>query len=116
MPVLKAENVLAVLRKGDSARVDADAAPKFRPGARVRVRNLNPKGHTRAPRYIRNKVGTIARDHGVFVFPNTHAHGQGTRPQHVYSVRFEGRDVWGDDAPAGEAIYMDLWDDYLEPA
>jgi nitrile hydratase len=58
----------------------------------------------------------IDRDHGVYVFPDTVAHALGENPQHVYSVRFEARMLWGDKAPARDAVYIDLWDDYLEPA
>ncbi len=116
MPALKAADVEQALRKGGSARVDVDVAPKFKPGQRVAVRNLNPLGHIRAPRYVRGRSGTIDRDHGVFVFPDTHAAGTGKSPQHVYSVRFEASDVWGPGPPGDGAIYIDLWDDYLEPA
>jgi nitrile hydratase len=116
MPKLTAETVLPILRAGDSARLPDEVPAKFKPGQSVRVRNLNPLGHTRAPRYIRGKTGTIDRDHGVMVFPDTNAAGTGKKPQHVYSVRFEGREVWGPDAPSKEAIYVDLWDDYLDPA
>ncbi|MFQ5774454.1 MAG: SH3-like domain-containing protein [Kiloniellaceae bacterium] len=116
MPVLKADQVPEVLRKGGSARVDRDVPPRFRPGDRVVVRNLNPLGHTRAPRYIRCKQGVVDRDHGVFVFPDTSALGLGQSPQHVYSVRFTGAEVWGPGTPANQAIYIDLWDDYLDPA
>ncbi len=115
MPTLKAADVERTLRAGDSARLPDEIAPKFKPGARVRVRNLNPTGHTRAPRYIRCKTGTIDRDHGVMVFPDSNAAGQGKKPQHVYSVRFTAREVWGPEAPAKDAIYIDLWDDYLDP-
>ncbi len=116
MPVLKAENVEAVLRKGGSASVDADVAARFAAGDKVVVRNLNPAGHTRAPRYIRGRRGEIARDYGVFIFPDSHAMGHGKAPQHLYSVRFEGAEVWGPDAAAREAVYLDLWDGYLDPA
>lgn len=115
-PALKADRVEATLHKGATARRPDEAAPKFTPGQRVTVRNLNPMGHTRAPRYIRGRSGTIDRDHGVFVFPDTNAAGAGAKPQHVYSVRFEARDVWGPEDSLGATVYMDLWDDYLEPA
>ncbi len=126
MSVLKAENVEAALRKGGPASVDADVPARFKPGDRVVVRNINPLGHTRAPRYVRCKQGTIARDYGVFIFPDTHALGQGKSPQHLYSVRFAGSAVWGPEvrgdevlgqgAPAKDVVYVDLWDSYLEPA
>lgn len=116
MAMLRAKDVAAVLRKGGSARREDGAPARFKAGDRVVVRNLNPTGHTRAPRYVRCKQGVIDRDHGVFVFPDANAHGLGEKPQHVYSVRFEGRDVWGPDAIPKQAIYVDLWDDYLDPA
>ncbi len=116
MPTLKAEKVEAALRKGGPCDMDEDVAARFAASDAVVVCNLNPAGHTRAPRYIRGKRGVIARDYGVFIFPDSNAMGQGKAPQHLYSLRFEGREVWGADAPAHEALYLDLWDSYLEPA
>ncbi len=89
--------------------------PRFAKGARVRARNLNPVGHTRLPRYVRGKAGIIARDWGVFVFPDTNAHHAGTKPQHCYSVLFDARELWGKPASSRERLYVDLWEDYLEP-
>ena len=88
---------------------------RYAKGARVRARNLNPVGHTRLPRYVRGKVGVIARDWGVFVFPDTNAHHAGTKPQHCYSVSFDARELWGKSADSRERVYIDLWEDYLEP-
>jgi hypothetical protein len=85
-------------------------------GQRVRARNINPIGHTRLPRYARGKEGTIDRDHGVFIFPDTNAHFLGEKPQHVYSVRFAARELWGEQASPRDSVYIDMWDDYLEPA
>ena len=81
----------------------------------MRARNLNPSGHTRLPRYVRGKAGVIARDWGVFVFPDTNAHHAGTKPQHCYSVAFDARELWGKPANGRERVYIDLWEDYLEP-
>jgi nitrile hydratase len=116
MAILKAENVEAAMLKGGPCNVDEEVAARFTAGDRVMVRNLNPAGHTRAPRYIRGRQGEIARDHGVFIFPDSNAMGHGKAPHHLYSVRFEGTEVWGPDAPVREALYLDLWDSYLEPA
>jgi nitrile hydratase beta subunit len=88
---------------------------RFAKGDRVRARNLNPSGHTRLPRYARGKAGVIARDWGVFVFPDTNAHHAGTKPQHCYSVSFEARELWGKPASSRERLHIDLWEDYLEP-
>ncbi len=83
-------------------------------GDKVVARNMNPEGHTRVPRYARGKHGVIRHDWGVFVFPDTHAHGQGANPQHCYSVEFDARELWGPDHSVRERIYIDLWEDYLE--
>jgi nitrile hydratase beta subunit len=86
---------------------------KYRAGDLVRARNLNPAGHTRLPRYVRGRAGVIRRDLGVYVLPDTNAHQAGENPQHVYSVAFDAHELWG--KHAHERIYIDLWEDYLEP-
>jgi nitrile hydratase beta subunit len=114
--VLRQENVSNALRNRRAARLDDPVPPMFRVGDAVVARNIHPTGHTRVPRYVRGRRGTVTIDHGVFIFPDTHAAGQGTKPQHVYSVQFTARELWGADAPVRDSVYVDLWDDYLEPA
>src|SRR6185295_18866833 len=63
--------------------------PRFARGARVRVRKLNPTGHTRCPRYVRGAAGEIHLVHGLHVFPDAHAHGGGEAPQVLYTVGFD---------------------------
>lgn len=116
MPVLTKDMVPTAVATGGSTRVNASVAPKFKKGDKVKARNLHPKGHTRLPRYVRGKTGVIESDHGVFVLPDTSAHGKGETPQHVYTVRFAAREVFGPAAGARDAIFADLWDDYLDPA
>jgi nitrile hydratase len=95
---------------------DPKVPPHFNVGERVRARNMNPTGHTRLPRYARGKVGTVARDHGVYTFPDTNANFQGEKRQHVYSVRFPARELWGEQASPRDSVHLDMWDDYLEHA
>jgi nitrile hydratase len=116
MAVLTQDMVSGVVAGGASCRVDAEVAPKFRPGDRIVARNLNPARHTRLPRYVRGKRGVVEHDHGVFVFPDTSAHGQGEKPQHVYSVKFSARELWGPEASPRDHLYIDLWDDYMDRA
>ena len=99
---------------GIALRYDRSYKPRFTVGDKVVARNMNPEGHTRIPRYARGKHGVIRHDWGVFVFPDTHGHGQGANPQHCYSVEFEARELWGADHSARQRIYIDLWEDYLE--
>jgi len=116
-PALEAARVpLMATNRDIPSTVDPSIPPLFQAGDRVRARNINPAGHTRLPRYARGKVGVIDRDHGVHVFPDTSAHGLGDKRQHVYSVRFTARELWGAEASARDSVYVDLWDDHLERA
>jgi len=108
--------VPAELAKSESAILNVPVAPRFKTGQRVRARNINPVTHTRLPRYTRGKVGTIERDYGVFDFEDTASQQLGQNPQHVYSVRFTARELWGEQAPPRDSVYVDMWADYLEPA
>ena len=102
--------------RGIPSAVEPAVRPLFKVGQRVRARNMHPAGHTRLPRYARGKTGIVARDHGVYVFPDTNAHARGEKRQHVYSVRFAARELWGSAASPRDAVYIDLFDDYLERA
>jgi nitrile hydratase subunit beta len=115
-PLVTAQSAAASATVRASARRDAVAAATFQVGERVRAKNINPVTHTRLPRYTRGKSGIVERDHGVFLFPDTAAHFLGEKPQHVYSVRFAARELWGEQARPQDAVYIDMWDDYLERA
>ena len=113
-PQLTAAGVPAMVATRASTKRDVDVKATFKRGQRVRARNMHPTGHTRLPRYARGKVGAVAEDRGVFVFPDTNAEFLGEKPQHLYSVRFTARELWGDRASPRDSVYLDLWDDYLE--
>ena len=91
------------------------AAPRFAAGDRVVARNVHPTGHTRLPRYARGKRGTIHAVRGCYVFPDTNAHGQGEQPQPMYTVCFEGAELWGPSSEPRERVFIDMWEPYLEP-
>ena len=113
---LQVSDVESLLRKRRAARLDEDVPPRFRAGERVVARNINPTGHTRLPRYARGRRGVIERDHGVFIFADTHAMSRDKKPQHCYSVRFTARELWGTDASARDSVFVELWDDHLDRA
>jgi nitrile hydratase beta subunit len=115
-PPLTAALEPSFFAKGAPKTRDVAAIPKFQTGQRVRARNINPPTHTRLPRYARGKLGVVERDHGVFVFPDTNALFHGEKPQHVYSVRFAARELWGDQAKPKDTVIVAMWDDYLEAA
>jgi nitrile hydratase len=105
-----------MLAHGRPTSREIRVAARFKVGQRVRARNIHPTGHTRLPRYARGKFGTIHLDHGVYVFPDTNADSLGEKPQHLYSVGFTARELWGEQVSSRDAVYLDMWDDYLECA
>ena len=111
---LRAEQVgtLPLRVSNYTRRVDAPA--RFKAGERVRAVNRHPSGHTREPRYVRGHLGTVREHYGAQVFPDLSAQGIDVG-RHLYSVRFEASELWGESADARSAVYVDLWEDYLEP-
>ena len=98
-----------------SVREGAGHDPRFTEGDLVATRNTHPYGHTRLPRYTRGKRGVIAARRGVHVLPDANAHGLGERPEPLYTVRFEARELWGESAEPNQQVYVDLWESYLLP-
>jgi len=116
MNMLTPALVLTVLGTGDPARVNEPVPAKLHVGDKVKIRNLNPASHNRLPSYIKGKLGTVTFDHGVFVFPDTSAHRNGPKPQHVYTVVFTAAELWGPNGHPSDRIYVDVWDDYVDLA
>jgi len=109
---LTADQVLPTLKRGVLSSREAVSPARFKVGDRVRTRNMSPAGHTRLPRYCRDKPGTVAIVHGAHVFPDSSGNGRGEDPQWLYTVRFEARDLWGEGTTAS-AVYADCWEPYL---
>lgn len=101
-------------RRGAGRAVSA--APLHAVGQRVRTVATPVSRHTRLPAYARGRVGTVTAIQGGWVLPDTNAHGRGEHPQHLYSVRFEGTELWGEEAEPGQSVYLDLFESYLSPA
>ncbi|MCH8222242.1 MAG: nitrile hydratase subunit beta [Chloroflexi bacterium] len=96
---------------------DPEGEAEYLPGDAVRARNINPVGHTRLPRYIRGHLGTVDRIYGWHEIQDQDPPGvtiEGIEP--VYSVRFEGGELWGEQAEPNSCVYIDMWESYLEPA
>jgi nitrile hydratase beta subunit len=95
---------------------DIGLTPRFHVGDPVRGRNIHPTSHTRMPRYTRGRTGVVERDRGVFHLPDREHVSAEPKPQHVYLIHFTAQELWGEDAPAHDSLYIDMWEDYLEPA
>jgi nitrile hydratase len=110
------QRVLAGMRTHQSPFRDLPIQPKYRLGEAIRVRNMHPPGHTRLPRYVRGKRGTVTRYYGICDLQDTMPPEVDRPAEPVYAVRFEARELWGEDAEANSVLYIDMWESYLELA
>ena len=90
--------------------------PRFGLGDKVTARSLGGAGHTRLPSYVRDVPGQVVALHGAWVFPDTNAHGRGEDPKHLYTVRYQGADLWGPSAEDCVVLNIDLFEPYLSSA
>jgi nitrile hydratase len=114
-PAVTAATARDALLQTPRTELSTNVAPRYRVGQRVRGANLNTPTHTRMPRYTRGRIGVVERDRGVFALPERDVYFLDPKPQHVYLVRFTARELWGESAPARDSLYIDLWEDHLEP-
>ena len=74
----------------------------------------NPVGHSRLPAYLRGRRGRIVAYLGRYRLPGELAEGkQDGATRELYTVSFEGSDLWGSDAPPGVTVTADLFESYL---
>ena len=114
--VLRQENVAAAIARGWPCDRPATAPARFREGDAIVTRVINPTTHTRLPRYARGKRGVIEALRGVHVFPDSNAHGLGENPQWLYTVRFDGTELWGEGADPSVKVSIDAFEPYLVSA
>ena len=112
---MKPADVPNALSRGSFAR-PAQGPARFKAGDKVRTKNIHPTTHTRLPRYARGKVGVIEANRGCHVYPDTVAIGQGENPQWVYTVLFDGRELWGDACEPSLKVSIEAFEPYLEKA
>jgi nitrile hydratase len=94
----------------------AGTSPRFAPGDRVRTKNINPPSHTRLPRYARGHVGVVEAIRGCHVFPDSVTTGGGENPQWLYTVVFDGRELWDKNADPTLKVSIEAFEPYLETA
>ena len=113
--ILQVDAVATATVAGNPSARPAGPAPRFAAGDTVRARVANPSGHTRLPRYVRGKVGTVVALHGCHVLPDASAGGLGEAPEPLYTVRFDGTELWGPETDPTLCVSVEAWDSYLEP-
>jgi nitrile hydratase len=109
------KDVERIMTRGSFAR-DASSKPAFAVGDRVRTKNIHPATHTRLPRYARGKTGIVERINGCHVFPDTNAQGKGDNPQWLYTVVFDGAELWGADGDPTLRVSIEAFEPYIERA
>jgi nitrile hydratase len=113
--ILTKDTIAAAFGRGSYMRPTSTEA-RFQPGDRVRAKNINPPTHTRLPRYARSRVGVVEAVRGCQVFPDSVVTGDGENPQWLYTVVFEGRELWGEKADPTLKVSVEAFEPYLEPA
>jgi len=106
--------VTPAIRRGGATEREAKRPAMFAVGETVRMKDIHPVTHTRLPQYVRGRLGTIELNHGCHVFPDTNSLGKGEDPQWLYTVRFDGPELWGKDADPTLSVSVDAWESYLE--
>lgn len=100
----------------ESEVIETDVAPGFAVGDAVKAKDEHPEGHTRMPRYVRGHEGRIVAHHGAHRFQDELPAGVEIGPQHLYTVAFEARELWGSRGHAHDVIHVELWEYHLSPA
>jgi nitrile hydratase beta subunit len=113
---LTPEGVAGMLHRGGPTERKATSPALFAAGDRVQAKMINPPTHTRLPHYVRGHVGTVEGVVGFHVFPDSNAIGAGENPQWLYTVTFDGRELWGNDSDPNLKVSVDAWEPYLDPA
>jgi nitrile hydratase len=112
--VLKPQDAERANTRGHFSRTPPHPA-LFRPGDKVRAKNIHPQGHTRLPRYARGHTGVVERLHGAHVYPDSVVAGRGEDPQWLYTVVFKATDIWGADSDPTLTVSIEAFEPYLEP-
>jgi nitrile hydratase subunit beta len=114
-PKITAGETQKLLSRGSFER-PATAPARFKAGDRVHMKNMHPESHTRLPRYVRGHVGTVECVRGCHVFPDAVVAGRGEEPHWLYTVVFDGRELWGENGDPTLKVSVEAWEPYLDPA
>ncbi|MEO6955180.1 MAG: nitrile hydratase subunit beta [Antricoccus sp.] len=112
------EDLRPGIEQGSGYDRPTSSKPLFAVGDLVRARVMNPQTHTRLPRYVRGKKGVIAAIRGAHVFPDKNAatvwEPIDREPEWLYTVVFDGVELWGDESSDEIQVSTDAWEPYLE--
>lgn len=114
-PPATPEEARAFVTDARSCERPVSVPPAFGVGSLVRARLLGISGHTRLPGYVRGQQGAVVAHHGAHVVPDASTSGE-HRAGHLYTVSFAAADLWSEAKDSPDRVFVDLWEEYLEPA
>ena len=111
------ERVQSDMYRQRQIRRQTGRPPAFGVGDSVRIRRIEHGGHTRIPGYAQGRRGTVVAVYAAYDLPDEPpGHEREDAPaQQLYSVRIESAELWGASAEPGTALYINMWEGYLEP-
>ncbi len=112
----KAQSLDEMLEFQRSLHIDfsrhIDAAPTHAVGDQVTTRSHTTAAHSRLPQYAQGRTGTVIAHHGAHLLPDRGAEGV-HEAEHLYTVEFTARELWGDDAHPADTVTLELWESYF---
>lgn len=87
-------------------------APAHKPGDQITTRSHTTAAHSRLPQYAQGRTGTIIAHHGAHLLPDRGAEGI-HEAEHLYTVEFTARELWGADANPKDSVTLELWESYF---
>ena len=114
LPALEKDKARYITSNPVSTLQECSSVPRYKVGDEVVAKVMYPTHHTRLPRYVRGRRGKVEKNNGAFLLPDRQAHGAPAAPVFNYSVRFSARELWGEEAPAKDSLFIDLYECYLE--
>jgi nitrile hydratase beta subunit len=88
---------------------------KYAVGDLVLAKRSIASMHTRLPAYVRGRKGVVDTYIGAAILADASAAGD-IRKEPLYAVRFEAAELWPESTGRRAAVYLDLWESYLERA
>jgi nitrile hydratase subunit beta len=113
---LSPDGVAAMLHRGGPTEREPTRPARFAVGDAIRAKTIHPPTHTRLPRYVRGRLGVVEAVRGCHVFPDSNANGSGEDPQWLYTVAFNGAELWGKEGDPALSVSVDAFEPYLDPA
>lgn len=112
-PAKSLNDVLQGNRGGNiSFETEIETQPRFAVGDTVTTKRLMAANHTRLPGYARDAKGTVIAYHGAHALPDKGAAGM-HEGDHLYTVSFTARELWGAEASSRDTVMLELWECYF---